>query len=270
MYRLIAADLDETLLKSDKHVSEEDIATIGKMKNVRFVPATGRGFFSIQNTLKEIGLYDKEDQYVISYNGAVITENKGNRIIHLEPLGYPDTLKLFDIGQKYDVCIHLYTLDNCFAYRIFENERQYLKNRIKVTEFASTDISFIENDTILKVLYCNSDIEYLRKIKEELDLDDVYDVSLSANRYLEFNRKGVNKGLGLRKLAEYLNIDIKDTIAVGDSLNDLAMVKEAGLGIGVKNSTIDIIDDCDIILDSTNNESPITEIYERFIKKTED
>lgn len=267
MYRLIATDLDETLLTTDKHVSEADIETINKMEDVKFVLATGRGFFSIQNTLKEVGLYDKENEYCISYNGAVITENKDNRIIHMEPLDYSDALKLFDIGQKYDVCIHLYTLDNCYAYRIFENERQYLNNRIKVTEFEDQDISFIKDDVILKVLYCNSNIDYLRSIKEELGLDDVYDVSLSANRYLEFNRKGVNKGLGLRKLAEYLNIPIEETIAVGDSLNDLAMVKEAGLGIGVKNSTIEIIDDCDIILDSTNNESPISEIYERYIKK---
>lgn len=267
MYRLIATDLDETLLTTDKHVSDADIETIRKMKDVKFVLATGRGFFSIQNTLKEVGLYDMENEFCISYNGGVITENKGNRIIHLEPLGYPDALKLFEIGQKYDVCIHLYTLDNCFAYRIFENERQYLKNRIKVTEFEGTDISFIKDDIILKVLYCNSNIDYLREIKEELKLEDENDISLSANRYLEFNRKGVNKGLGLRKLAEYLNIPIEETIAVGDSLNDLTMIKEAGLGIGVKNSTIEIISDCDVILDSTNNQSPISEIYERFIKE---
>ena len=45
------------------------------------------------------------------------------------------------------------------------------------------------------------------------------------------------------------------------------MIKDAGLGIGVKNSTIEIINDCDVILDSTNNQSPISEIYERFIKE---
>ncbi|MBQ1306724.1 MAG: HAD-IIB family hydrolase, partial [Erysipelotrichaceae bacterium] len=84
--------------------------------------------------------------------------------------------------------------------------------------------------------------------------------------YLEFNKKGVNKGQGLRKLAEYLNIPISETIAVGDSLNDLSMIKAAGLGIGVKNAADEIINDCNIILDSTNNDSPVTEIYERFIK----
>ncbi|MBQ1567431.1 MAG: HAD family phosphatase [Erysipelotrichaceae bacterium] len=266
MYRLILTDLDETLLTTDKHVSPADIQTISKLKDTKLVLATGRGHFSIQNTLKEVGLYDKEDEYCISLNGAIITENKGNRIIHMEPLGYPDAVRLFETGLNHNVCIHIYTAVDCYGFRVFDNEREYLKNRINVIEFEGNDLSFLKDLPIMKVLYCNPDIDYLRDLKRKLDLDDVYDVTLSANRYLEFNKKGVNKGQGLRKLAEYLNIPISETIAVGDSLNDLSMIKAAGLGIGVKNAADEIINDCDIILDSTNNDSPVTEIYERFIK----
>ena len=60
------------------------------------------------------------------------------------------------------------------------------------------------------------------------------DVSYSSNRYIEFNHKGVNKGAGLKKLADLLRIDIQDTIAIGDNYNDLSMIKDAGLGVGVK------------------------------------
>lgn len=267
MYRLILTDLDETLLNKDKHASPSDIETIRNLKDTKLVLATGRGHFSIQNTLKEVGLYDKEDEYCISLNGAIITENKDNRIIHMEPLGFPDAVKLFEKGLDHDICIHIYTAVDCYGFRVFDNEREYLKNRINVIEFEGKDLSFLKDQPIMKVLYCNPDIDYLRKLKIELDLDDEYDVTISANRYLEFNKKGVNKGQGLRKLAGYLNIPIEETIAVGDSLNDLAMIKEAGLGIGVKNAANEIVNDCDIILDSTNNDSPITEIYERFIKE---
>ena len=267
MYRIIAADLDETLLQTDKHVSKKDIETIRSFTDVRFVCATGRGFGSIQGTLKELGTYDKENEYTISYNGALITENRDNRIIHLEPISYEDCEKLFNLGLKYDVCIHLYTLNECYTYRLFDEEIRYLKDRIEVKEFFDTDISFLKDKTIIKALYCNSDVNYIRKIKEELRLEDEYEVTMSANRYLEFNAKGINKGLGLRKLAEYLGVPIEETIAVGDSLNDLAMIKAAGLGIGVKNSADEIINDCDIILDSTNNDSPISEIYEKYVKK---
>ena len=62
------------------------------------------------------------------------------------------------------------------------------------------------------------------------------DVSYSSNRYIEFNHQGVNKGQGLKKLAELLHVDIKDTIAIGDNFNDLSMIKVAGLGVGVQNT----------------------------------
>ena len=69
------------------------------------------------------------------------------------------------------------------------------------------------------------------------DLKDItgdLDVSYSSNRYIEFNHQGVNKGQGLKKLADILGVDIKDTIAVGDNFNDLSMIKVAGLVLGYK------------------------------------
>lgn len=60
------------------------------------------------------------------------------------------------------------------------------------------------------------------------------DVSYSSNRYIEFNHQGVNKGQGLKKLADILGVDIKETIVIGDNFNDLSMIKVAGLGVGVQ------------------------------------
>ena len=74
---------------------------------------------------------------------------------------------------------------------------------------------------------------------------------------------GVDKGAGLRRLAEILNIDIADTIAVGDNINDLPMIKAAGLGIGVRNVNPLIRDECDVVLNSSNDEDPLTEVIER-------
>ena len=78
MYKIIACDLDETLLSDDRTISKENIEAIQKAKElgVKFVPATGRGFNTVGGTLKDLGLYDLENEYVISYNGGAITENK--------------------------------------------------------------------------------------------------------------------------------------------------------------------------------------------------
>lgn len=269
MYKLIVSDLDETLLTSDKNVSEKDIETINNLKDVRFVLSTGRGFDSVGKTLKQINQYNKQDSYTISFNGGVITENKDNRIIYEKPLDFDMADKLFKIGLNYDVCIHVYTKKICYTYNIFENEDKYLKTILNFENFYNPDISFLKDEPILKVLYASEDFSYLEKIRKQIDLEDQFEISFSADKYLEFNPKGVNKGFGLIKLCELLNIDIKDTIAIGDSTNDLSMLKEAGLSIAVKNAVKEVKDVCDVILDVDHNNSPITYLIENIIK-TED
>lgn len=66
-------------------------------------------------------------------------------------------------------------------------------------------------------------------------------------------------------LSDILNVDIKDTIAIGDNLNDLPMIKEAGLGIGVSNTIEDMVDECDYITKASHNESAVAEVINRFI-----
>lgn len=267
MYKIIATDLDETLLNDQKHVSEADIKSISKLQDTKLVIATGRGFEAVQANLKEIGLYDLENQYLISFNGGVITECKDNKILYSHLMPFEDVKRLFEIGLKYDVCIHIYTLECCYAYRLFENEKNnLLSGNFNIKTFNDTNLEFLKDKKIAKVLYCIEDMDYLRKIRKKINLDDRFSISFSSNRYLEINPLGVNKGTGLMKLCEILNIDIKDTIAVGDNINDQSMILTAGLGIGVKNSIEDIKKDCDVILDYTNNEDPITHIIDLYIK----
>ena len=78
MYKLIVCDLDETLLNSDKKICQENIDAIKKARDlgVKFVPATGRGYTCIDYVLNTLELYDLENEYAISNNGAIVTENK--------------------------------------------------------------------------------------------------------------------------------------------------------------------------------------------------
>ena len=109
------------------------------------------------------------------------------------------------------------------------------------------------------------------KYSIEDDLKDItgdLDVSYSSNRYIEFNHQGVNKGQGLKKLADILGVDIKETIAVGDNFNDLSMIKVAGLGVGVQNTVEDMKKECDVITKATNNENAVAEVINKYILGT--
>ena len=86
----------------------------------------------------------------------------------------------------------------------------------------------------------------------------------SAPFFLEFTNKEVDKGLGLKKLGEYLNIKSDEMIACGDAGNDVSMVKYAGLGVAMENATEDVKKVANYIT-STNDEDGIVKVIQKFI-----
>ncbi len=268
MYKIIACDLDETLLKLDRTIDQKDIEAIAmaREKGVKFVPATGRGYNSVQETLQELGLKQQEGEYVISYNGGAITENKDNRLLHFEGLPFDLAQALYCRGRQYDVCVHVYTRDMVYVYNLFQGEIDYLANRMEIQEIFTEDIEFLRGQEIAKVLYTNTDRAYLNQIEKNLrDITGDIDVSYSSNRYIEFNHRGVNKGQGLIALAKLLNVNLSETIAIGDNYNDLPMIKAAGLGVGVANTVESMKAECDYITEATCNESAVAEVIRRFV-----
>lgn len=268
MYKIIACDLDQTLLSTDRTVSKRNIEAIKQATalGIKFVLATGRGYNSVEGTLKEIGLYDKEDEYVISYNGGAITENKGNRLLHFDGIPFDLAQKLYQRGISYNVCIHVYTKESVYAYRFWQEEVDYLAGRMGVKEIFTDSLDFLDRQDIVKILYENTNRSYLQNIERELkDLTQDIDVSYSSNRYIEFNHKGVNKGAGLMFLADLLGVKPEETMAIGDNFNDLSMIQRAGLGIGVQNTIEDMKPLCDYITKANYNESAIAEVIDRFI-----
>ena len=268
MYKLIACDLDETLIDDDTRINQRNRDAIAKATKmgVKFVPASGRGYNSVQNVLKEVGLYDKPNEYVISFNGGCITENKNNRVMKFQGLSWEMADKLYRMGKKYDVCVQVHTQDMLYVYNANEDELNYIKTRYVYKIIDDDNLNFLKGKDIAKVLYGKPDMDYLRKVHADLDdvVDDL-DVSYSSNRYLEFNHKGVNKGAGLIWLANKLGIKPEETMALGDNFNDLSMLKAAGLGVGVANTNPDMKDQCDYITKADNNHGGVAEAIEKFI-----
>jgi hypothetical protein len=270
MYKLIACDLDETLLSLDNTVSQKNVEAIQRADElgVKFVLATGRGYATVQETLKEIGLHNKANEYVISFNGGAVTENKDNEILQLEGISFEFASEMYQRGLDYDVCIHVYTQEDVYVYNLVEEEREHLKTKMDVIEIDDKNIDFLKDEQIIKILYMNTDRTYLEEIEKDVKhLTKDSDVSYSSNRYIEFNQKGVNKGAGITFLANHLDIDISQTIAIGDNFNDLPMLETAGLAVGVQNMVPDLKEKMDYIAQATHEEDAIHEVIEKFILK---
>ena len=242
MIEIIACDLDETLLGKTGKVSQRNAEVIRQAtdKGIHFVIATGRGFCTVQGTLAELGLAERCDEYVISFNGGALTENCGNKLLHYQGICFDKAAELYNRGLGYDVCIHVYTKTRVFVKNFVPSEREYLSHKMQVIEIDDDNIDFLRGHDIVKCVYMNEDRGYLEKIAEELlHITGNLDVSYSSNRYVEFNDKGVTKGSGLIRLAELLDIPIANTMAIGDNANDVAMLKAAGVGVAVANATVE-------------------------------
>lgn len=268
MYRLIACDLDETLLDKKRHVSSKTQEAIKKAEaaGVVFAPATGRGFYSIKQTLEELDAANKAGHYMIGFNGGVIVENYGPKIIKEFPMPYDILARLFEFGSKYEVAIHLYTFDQTYVYHSNPNEDAYLLT-IPHEKREDDDYYFLKEQTCYKALFQHLDRTYLEKLEQEMpeDLREALEISYSSNRYIEFNPKGVDKGVALKHLATHLTIPMEETIAIGDNTNDLAMIRAANLGVAVSNAVPAVKEAAQHTTKTSHEESAVAEVIETFI-----
>lgn len=269
-YRLIACDLDETLLNSQHTICQRNIDLIHKAKEmgVKFVPATGRLYTAVEEILKMLGLEEQVGEYVLSANGGVITENKNHRLLKCEKLTFQKAKEIFEFGVDKDVCIQVHTLEGVYLYHLNEDEKQRIDGqKLKYTVLKEANIDFMKDYHIIKVLYQSTDIPYLESLEKQMVsiFDQHISASYSSDRYLEMNKIGVNKGQGLVDLAELLQIPIEETIAVGDHYNDLDMLKVAGLSVAAGNAIDDIKAVCDYTTQADHNEGVVAELIEKFI-----
>lgn len=272
MYRLIAADLDETLLDSSHHVPERVRAAISaaRERGARFVPATGRPFASVSETLEELGLLGAPGEYVLSFNGGVITENSQLRPLTSCGLEPARAEELYRYGVQRGFCMHLYTLDHVYVRNFIPEERAYIEGRMNIVETDEKDLGFLAQtgESVVKLLFMSLDMGLLRQTERELTemgLTEGLEVVYSSNRYLEFNAPGISKGAGLLELARMLGVPPEETMAIGDSSNDISMIRAAGLGVAVANATDEAKAAADYVCRDDNDAGGVAEAIEKFV-----
>lgn len=275
MYKLVATDMDETFLDHDHQIPEANIRAMQRMKElgVLFVPSSGRWYSSIMDNFAHLDPALLEGSYVISYNGGFI-----NRVGDPNPLtscgiGRACAEELYALGRELGKCMHVNVADgHVFVCDAPEAERTYLEKISGVTHFSSaehTDLSFLDSRDIVKLIFMDPDFEGLQQLGRELEPMAQrlgVEITFSSKRYLEFMPAGIDKGYGLKKLAEMLGIPMDQVIGVGDSANDLAMIKAAGLGVGVANVTDDVRPYCGIVLESTGDDGAFEELVEKYLE----
>lgn len=275
VYKMLVSDLDETLLNDDGTVHADNLAAIktAVAHGFKFVPNTGRSFNSVQALLKTLGLYDQAGQYVISYNGAAIVENKDNQVLLTRGMDRELAAQIFRAGLVNDqVDVHIYTVDTLFIYNISPTDKQYMAERgVPYELMASDDLAFLANEQpIMKVIFEHPDQAVREQIRDAVLAAvgaDAVEATFSSSRYVEFNTKGVDKGSVSLLLGEKLGIQRDEIIAAGDNNNDLKMLTAVGLGVSVANGIPAVQEAAAVVTERTNNEGAIAEILEKYVLK---
>ena len=242
-YKLIASDLDGTLLYDVFTVSEENFKAIEKYKAMggQLVPTSGRCFFEIPESLRKC----KDLSYCVSSNGAVITElATGRRDEVLIPLDKYD--RIMELGKEYDTYPSIHFDGYGYILKIDDDRERAYSYNLNSDYFShyhrwcrkpeSWDGVFEGSQGVEMISLFFKTQKALDECVEKLNALGGLVVTSSAPFNIEIIAEGATKGDGIRRLAKRLGLTMEEVIAVGDSPNDMAMLSAVSLPLAVENA----------------------------------
>lgn len=241
-YRLFCSDFDGTLVKSDGTISDkvkEEIARYTAAGGI-FTVVTGRMTSSILPRVKEFA----SDGIVVAYQGAVIADVKTGKLMKSGGFDEEDALRAVRLLEEDDHHIHVYTDKGLFVNRrdemLNEYERVCAVTGTVVNEKLS-DWLVKERPPVVKIL-AMIEPEKRLALKAHLQrrLGSAYFVTCSNDWLVELMPTGQDKGSAIRFLSEYFRIPKAEIAAIGDQLNDLPMLAEAGGKFAVANAQTEL------------------------------
>lgn len=246
--KLLAFDLDYTLLDSQKCISDENFAALcaAAEKGILLVPATGRVYNGLPEKIRELEFI----RYCILGNGAVLYDSLEDRVIAQENIPLDEAEAVFDFAEANGLPYDIYAEGGGYMRRDwYETLESFIDDEATITILrrlrAPVDDfrNFVRANFsgVMKVqIYFKDPAFRTRMIDEMPKLFPNLSVTSSLPMNMEVNGKFANKGSGIVRLCEALGIDVRESMAIGDGLNDLEMIKSAGFGIAMSNAEADV------------------------------
>ena len=278
MYKLIAIDLDGTMLDSYGEVSEKTKRVLKELQNqgTRIVIASGRTIDSIKAIADEIS----SDKYIIAGNGSIIYDVQENNTIYEKYIPKSKALSVIKICEDNSITYSVYTNKTIVADSLKYNILYYYKQNLKKAPSKKTSITIVpniydyvknmEDENVMKIFICDKHQSVFNSILKrfsEVEDIDVLDVSHMSRKiisngsknvpleyfYTEITEKNVDKWYALEYLIDKLNINKNEVIAIGDNVNDKKMIEQSGVGIAMKGSSPNVIESANCVTDLDNN-----------------
>ena len=270
-YKLIASDLDGTLLNDGMEYTAANAAAIKEIsdRGVIFVATSGRTFYEIPKSIRD----DANIRYVTYSNGTAVFDKKRNCDIISHRITKEDANKAFDILKDYDVLYTLHingysnmditnTKDSDFKhYQINDYYKTLLLRSVMVDGIEKTGRETDGLEAV--VIFFHSDEEMV-KCSERLSGIPGITVTSSIGHNIELCSSSAGKGTALKELSDLLGISTEDVIAVGDNINDTSMFAVCGLSLCTQNGNKNAKLSADEVICS-NNEHIAEFILKKYI-----
>lgn len=268
LYDALILDIDGTLVGSDKQISRNvtDAVIDAQQRGKKVAIATGRSIAGIRKIASKIML-EKFGGYVIAYNGTTVINCKTGECVYNKTIPSDIIKPVYEAAKKENVCITIYN---------DKDKEMICGNGInEYTEMDSKacDISIREEKDFVKAvnfpvnkILLSGDPERMKEIENimERQFGDRLNIFRSDPCYVELLPKFVDKGTAVEKLAKHLDIAKNKVICVGDSYNDLPMLRFAGMGIAMGNAQSEVKEAADFVTLS-NDEDGVACVIKKFM-----
>ncbi len=264
MYRLLATDIDDTLLAADGSLPESNREALIRLHKagIAIVFCSGRADVSIHGIASTI-LPLADDEYLISFNGARVVTADTRRIVTRQYLTRQSIAAIVAYARDNRLHVQGYLGDEFLVEKLTDTVKAYAastKTKWRVVD----DLVSALPDGSPKLLFIGAH-ELLVEHRDPISaVAGPAELMFSKPHYLEIVSAGVNKGSALSGLAAALGIPIEETVAVGDAANDVDMIRAAGLGLAVANAHQVARNAADVVLDSHASDGVMKEIARRF------
>ena len=244
--KLFVSDVDGTLLSAGKKISARNIEAVKRMTDagITVTIATGRMYRAALPIAKELGV----NVPIITYNGALIKSTNG-KVIHAEYLPEDIVVELVNFYEKHGWYLQNYSEDTLY-YPAYNDYAKYYETNQKVQGTAiGWEGMKTKTSHVCKLLSIadNLDETLRRMAKLKAAFGDKIDVTKSTPIFTEIVCPNVSKASAVKILAEKLGVDRAEVLAIGDSDNDLPMLKAAGTSIAMGNATDEVKKACDLV-----------------------
>lgn len=281
--RLVASDIDGTLIRRDQSIPKVNIEAIQFLseRGILFAVTTGRMSYCAKSVCDRLRV-----EYGVFGNGIQVIDMKENKILYENAIEKEIVMKIIQLARKAGKHVHIYTEKILVSERLLYHDLRYYKMNMGTKKEDRVNIYMVvdllkyvqESDAkIMKLLVSDFNMEesFILDVKEQLGekamivtegfrVEDI--VIHKVFSYIEIVPKEATKANGLKRLIQYLGIGAEEVLAIGDGVNDMELLEMAGTSVAVANAQETVKEVAQFVTMHNNSDGAFAEMIEKFLK----